>query len=97
MVDFQFTELRNLREAYSSHVERDASRDIVTRTTIHAQGVNGEIFTKTLAIGEVFRPADINFKLRWCFVSVHVAVTAYNTIRSSKYLHSQSFQTTYFD
>ena len=91
MVDFQFTELRNLREAYSSHVERDASRDIVTRTTIHAQGVNGEIFTRTLAIGEVFRPADINFKLAQCLISAHVIVTAHGTVST------QSFQTTYFD
>jgi hypothetical protein len=59
--------------------------------TIHAQGVNGEIFTKTLAIGEVFRPADINFELMWCLISAHVTVTAHGTAPT------QSFQTTYFD
>ena len=91
MVDFQNRMLRNIPTAVSSHVEHDLQGSIATLTTIHAQGVNGEVFTRTLAIGEVFRPADINFELMWCFLSAHVTVTAHGTTLT------QSFQTTYFD
>ena len=93
MVDFQNKCLRNLPAAVSSHVEHDLQGSVATLTTIHAQGVDGEVFTKTLAIGEVFRPADISFELMWCFVSVHVTVTAHGTAP----LAHQSFQTTYYD
>lgn len=91
MVRFQFTGLRNLPAAVSSHVEHDLRGSVATLTTVHAQGVNGEIFTRTLAIGEVFRPADISFELVWCLISAHVTVTAHGTAPT------QSFQTTYFD
>ena len=91
MVDFQNKVLRNLPAAVSSHVEHDLRGSVATLTTVHAQGVNGEIFTRTLAIGEVFRPAHIDFELMWCLISAHVTVTAHGTAPT------QSFQTTYFD
>jgi len=91
MVDFQNKCLRNLPAAVTSHVEHDLQGSIATITTIHAQGVNGEIFTRTLAIGEVFRPAAIGFELVRCLISAHVIVTAHGTAPT------QSFQTTYFD
>ena len=91
MVNFQNKSLRNIPAAVSSHVEHDLRGSVATLTTVHAQGVNGEIFTRTLAIGEVFRPADISFELVWCLVSAHVTVTAHGTAPT------QSFQTTYFD
>lgn len=92
MVDFQNKMLRNLPAAVSSHVEHDLRGSVVTLTTVHAQGVNGEVFTRTLAIGEVFRPANIDFELVWCIISAHVMVTAHGAAPSV-----QSFQTTYFD
>ena len=91
MARLQFTGLRNLPAAVSSHVEHDLRGSVATLTTVHAQGVNGEIFTRTLAIGEVFRPAHIDFELMWCLISAHVTVTAHGTAPT------QSFQTTYFD
>lgn len=91
MVNFRIMRLSDLPAAVSSHVEHDLQGSVVTLTTIHAQGVNGENFTRTLAIGEVFRPADINFELVWCFISAHVTVTAHGAPSV------QSFQTTYFD
>lgn len=91
MVNFRIMRLNDLPAAVSSHVEHDLQGSVATSTTIHAQGVNGEVFTKTLVFGEVFRPADIGFELMWCFLSAHVTVTAHGTTST------QSFQTTYFD
>ena len=91
MVNFRIMRLSDLPAAVTSHVEHDRQGSAITSTTVHAQGVNGEIFTRTLAIGEVFRPASLGFELVWCFVSVHVTVTAHGTAPT------QSFQTTYFD
>ena len=91
MVNFRLMRLSDLPAAVTSHVEHDRQGSAITSTTVHAQGVNGEIFTRTLAIGEVFRPADISFELMWCFISAHVTVTAHGTAPT------QSFQTTYFD
>jgi hypothetical protein len=91
MVNFRLMRLSDLPAAVTSHVEHDRQGSAITSTTIHAQGVNGEIFTRTLAIGEVFRPASLGFELVWCLVSAHVTVTAHGTAPT------QSFQTTYFD
>ena len=91
MVNFRLMRLSDLPAAVTSHVEHDLRGSVATLTTVHAQGVNGEIFTRTLAIGEVFRPADISFELMWCLISAHVTVTAHGTAPT------QSFQTTYFD
>ena len=91
MVNFRLMRLSDLPAAVTSHVEHDRQGSAITSTTIHAQGVNGEVFTRTLAIGEVFRPASLGFELVWCFISEHVTVTAHGAPSV------QSFQTTYFD
>lgn len=67
--------LRELPAAVDSTASHDSEGSVLTKTTIFAVTEGGEVFTRTLALGEVFRTSSLPANLAWVQLIRHISVT----------------------
>ncbi|OQB66939.1 MAG: hypothetical protein BWX92_04047 [Deltaproteobacteria bacterium ADurb.Bin135] len=64
-----------LPAAVDSTASHDSEGSVLTTSTIFAVTEGGEVFVRTLALGEVFRTSSLPANLAWVQVIRHISVT----------------------